>query len=122
MSGKILCIEDDDDACGLMSFVFQDSGFEVTNCVDPLEGIRLARSHKYAAVIMDYWLDGMEGVDLCRAIRTVDPQVPIVFYTGEARETKRAAALEAGAQAYLVKPDGFDKIRDTVIDLIGRGR
>jgi two-component system phosphate regulon response regulator PhoB len=114
----ILCIEDNTDSSDLISFVFQKAGFEVTTCGIPQEGIRLARTNKFAAIILDLWLDGIDGIDICRVIRTFDAETPIIFYTGEGRPQKKQAALEAGAQVFLIKPEGFEHLEETVIRLI----
>jgi DNA-binding response OmpR family regulator len=84
----ILCIEDNPDSCDLISFVFQKTGFEVTTCGIAQEGIRLARTNQFDAIILDLWLDGIDGIDICRVIRTFDAETPIIFYTGEARPHK----------------------------------
>lgn len=114
----ILCIDDDKDNCELVTFVFQNVGFEVISCHMPEEGIRYARTNKYAAIITDFYLNGMDGTDLSRVIRTFDRITPIIFFTGEARAEKKQLALEAGAQAYITKPTDFGKFEQTVIELI----
>lgn len=116
----ILCIEDNSDSCDLISFVFQNIGFEVTTCATSEEGIQLARTKKFAAIIMDLWLEGIDGIDICRAIRTFDSETPIIFYTADARAHKKQAGLEAGAQAFLIKPEGFEYLEETVLGLINQ--
>jgi DNA-binding response OmpR family regulator len=116
----ILCIEDNTDSCDLISFIFKRAGFEVIACRVPEEGIRLARTNHFAAIILDLWFDGLDGLDVCRIIRTFNTETPIIFYTGEARPEKEKAALEAGAQAYLIKPEGFERLERTVVGLINK--
>ena len=116
----ILCIEDDADSSDLISFVFQSAGFEVTACRIPEEGIRLARTNHFVAIITDLWLAGIDGMDVCRIIRTFDAETPIVFYTGEARPEQKQAALKTGAQAYLIKPNDFERLEQTITELINR--
>lgn len=120
-SKTILCIEDNIDSSDLISFVFQKAGYEVKTCGIPEEGIRLARTNKFSAIILDLWLEGLDGIDLCRVIRTFDNETPIIFYTGETHPQKKQVALEAGAQAYLIKPEGFERLEETVIELINGG-
>ena len=66
----ILCVDDDKDTCELISFVFEQAGFEIVGCDAPQEGIRRARTNKYAAIITDFHFEEMDGTDFCRAIRT----------------------------------------------------
>lgn len=119
---NILYIEDNKDTCDLITLVFQKAGYKVTACGIPEEGIRLARDNDFAAIILDYRFDGIDGVDLCRVIRTFDSETPIIFFTGEAREAKKQVALEAGVQAYLIKPDDFERLEQTVTSLIKNGK
>ena len=114
----ILCIDDNEDTRELIEIIFKDAGFEVTACDTPEEGIRRARTNEYAAIITDFYLDGMDGTDLCRAIRTFDAATPIVFFTGEARSGKKQLAIEAGAQAYIIKPTDFELLKNTVLEFI----
>lgn len=116
----ILCVDDDKDTCELVTFIFQNVGFEVISCHTPEEGIRYARTNKYAAIITDFYLNGMDGTDLSRVIRTFDQVTPIIFFTGEARAEKKQLALEAGAQAYIIKPADFGQFEQTVIRLINK--
>jgi DNA-binding response OmpR family regulator len=63
----------------------------------------------------------MSGINLCRSIRQLHPHTPILFFTGEEREAMRQKALEASAQAYLVKPNDLNKLAATVRRLVGVG-
>jgi CheY-like chemotaxis protein len=59
---------------------------------------------------------------LCRAIRLFDPSNPIIFYSALTRDSDLEAAMRAGAQAYLIKPNDLDKIEPTIKRLVGAGR
>lgn len=118
MSQNILCIDDNKDTCDLLMFVFQRAGYKIISTGFAEEGIRLARENHFAAIILDYRLGDLDGIDLCRIIRTFDTETPIIFFTAEAREATKQRAIEAGAQVYLVKPDDFEDIDQTVIELI----
>lgn len=117
----ILCVDNDKDNCELVTFVFQNAGFEVVSCHTPEEGMRYARTQNFAAIITDFHLAEMNGIDLSRAIRTFDAVTPIIFFTGEARPEKKQEALEAGAQAYITKPSDFEKFGQIVVELINKG-
>jgi DNA-binding response OmpR family regulator len=57
------------------------------------------------------------GLDLCKQLRDSNPQTPIVFYSGDARETEKAKGLSAGADAYLVKTN-TDTVTATIFRLL----
>ncbi|MDQ4120328.1 MAG: response regulator [Acidobacteriota bacterium] len=114
----VLCVDDNADTCDLLKFVFQKSGIRVETCSFPEEAIRRAREAKFDAIVLDFHLSAIDGVDLCRIIRTFDSFTPIIFFSAEARAAKKQEATDAGAQAFLVKPNDFEKLVPTVCELI----
>lgn len=111
---KILCIEDDPDCCEILEIILGDEEFEVVTCASSRSGLKLAKQGGFSAIILDYRLAEINGVEICREIRTYDQKTPIIFYTASAFLKDINAGLEAGANAYLVKPNDFGKIAETV--------
>ncbi len=118
-SGKtILCIENDVDTCELIKFVFGEEGFKVAVSNSPEEGLLRAQKGDLEAVILDNRFESFSGIETCQKIRSFNPNIPIVFFSGEARQKEIDKALLAGANAYLIKPTGFDRLTETTIKLI----
>ena len=69
----------------------------------------------FGAIVLENGFDKTTGVEVCRVVRIFDCDTPIVFLSGEARPHEIAKALAAGADAYLVKPQDFEKLEQTVI-------
>ncbi len=113
---KILCIEDDKDTCELITFVFKQACYEVKTC-SQLDCLELIHKEKFSAIILDNHFIEKSGVDICQELRSFDQATPVVFFSGEARETEIDKALTAGANAYLVKPNDFEKLVPTTIKL-----
>ncbi|MDQ4121436.1 MAG: response regulator [Acidobacteriota bacterium] len=111
---NILCVDDNTDTCELLNFIFEKNGFKVKTCDSPEEAVRYARNNHFAAIVVDFHLFEMDGVDLCRIIQTFDSNTPVIFYSAEAREIKKQEAFEAGAKAYLIKPNDFEQLVPTV--------
>ncbi len=78
------------------------------------EAMEMIAAGRFDLYLLDNWLPGGGGVQLCRWIRESDPSTPIVFYSGAALESEREEALAAGAQAYLVKPADVAALVETV--------
>jgi DNA-binding response OmpR family regulator len=114
---KILCIEDDTDTCELISFMFKDIGYEIEAC-SKTDCLNLIHEEKFSAFILDNWFEGKTGVEICKEIRSFDTNTPIVFFSGEARQSEMDKALEAGANVYLIKPNDLGRLTETVIGLI----
>lgn len=94
---SILCVDDNLDNLELMAYIFEQEGFEVKTC-DSIENcLPLVYENTYAAIILDNWFKGEARLEVCRGIRAFDPEVPIVFYSAEARTDEIEKALSAGA-------------------------
>jgi len=113
---RILLVEDEEDAKELCALTLAE--YELTCSSDFDEGLRLARQRDFDLYILDSWLPGKSGVELCRAIREFDPDTPILFYSAAAYERDIQEALREGAQAYLTKPASAHQVRQAVALLI----
>jgi len=114
---KILCIEDDEDTCDLIAFIFKQAGYEVKSC-NQTECLKLVHEEEFLAIILDNYFDGLSGIEICQEIRKFDQTIPIIFFSGEARQTEIDKAITAGANAYLVKPNDFERLTEIVIKFI----
>lgn len=115
---RVLFIEDDADTRELVSFVLRRENFEVVLATDSDEALSAAGAMSFALYLIDNWLPGESGVDLCRRLREFDRSTPILFYSGAAYEHDKRAAFAAGAQGYLTKPTQIETLVQEVSHLI----
>jgi DNA-binding response OmpR family regulator len=113
---RILLVEDNQDAREIVAFNLEE--YTVICACDFAEGLRLARRGYFDIYILDNWIPGGSGLELCRRIREFDPHTPILFYSACAYSHDLQAAFSAGAQKYLVKPVRFRDMTRTVDQLI----
>jgi len=92
-------------------------GYEPVIASSVSDALKSANSGGLALCILDHWLSEGSGIQLCQQIRALDSQMPIMFYSAAGYATDIKSGLDAGAQAYLVKPD-FDKLKPTIDRLI----
>ena len=121
LSYSVLCIEDDEDTCLLMRFVFEQEGFQVETC-SVEDCLKVIQKQSFSAIILDNYFGHLSGVEICREIRKLHPVTPIVFFSGEVRPTEKEKALAAGGNAYLIKPDDFEKLIETTLRCIKEAR
>jgi CheY-like chemotaxis protein len=114
----VLCVDDDKVNLDLLTFVFEHDNFEVLACDSLDECLEHAQSKKLDAIILDNRFGNESSLEVCEKIRDFNPTIPIVFYSGEARPIEIDRVLKACADAYLIKPNDFNKLTDTVIELI----
>jgi DNA-binding response OmpR family regulator len=118
MGPRVLFIEDDADTRDLVSFALTRENFEVVVAADSEEALLSARAMSFELYLIDNWLPGESGVDLCRRLRQFDPNTPILFYSGAAYEQDKRAAFAAGAQGYLTKPMQIEQLVHEINHLI----
>ena len=104
MRRNILVIEDDQDIARLVELHLHDLGYEVHLAHDGVVGLKQALSKPYDLIILDLMLPGMEGLELCRNLRTKPNYSPILMLTAKSTELDRVLGLEVGADDYLTKP------------------
>ncbi|HKQ80482.1 MAG TPA: response regulator [Blastocatellia bacterium] len=118
---RILYVEEHTESCELLTLWLGGSGYEVVPANTISEGLNLARSGAFDAYLLSSWFADGTGPELCQAIRVFDSSTPIIFYSALTRDRDQEAAMSAGAQAYLIKPDDLEKIEPTIKHLIGSG-
>lgn len=102
---RILCIDDNEDICLMLTTLLGRSDLEAICVADVTEALRLMERERFSLYIVDLELPGVSGLEFCEDIREVDQHTPIVIYSGAAYESDREAGALAGANVYLVNPE-----------------
>src|SRR5215813_11545080 len=103
MSGTILLVEDEPSVGELVRGYLQKSGYRVVWVRSGEEALAEVERHPVKMVVLDIGLPGMDGFDVCRAMRGKS-QVPILMLTARDEEPDRIVGLEVGADDYITKP------------------
>jgi DNA-binding response OmpR family regulator len=103
MAGTILLVEDEPSVGELVRGYLQRSGYRVVWVRSGEEALVEVERHPVKMVVLDIGLPGMDGFDVCRAMRGKS-QVPILMLTARDEEPDRVVGLEVGADDYLTKP------------------
>ncbi|MEF8835308.1 MAG: response regulator [Candidatus Thermoplasmatota archaeon] len=100
-----------------------DYGFDVDTARDVGESLELIKDIEYDAIISDYKMEGRDGLDLLKAIRTKDEDMPFIMFTGKGGEEVAQEALNMKADRYIRKRGDarsqYDKLAEALIELIG---
>jgi CheY-like chemotaxis protein len=115
---RILYIDDNQDSAEMMPLILAPVGYEVTAATSHQVNMEIVTGGGFDLILLENRLMEGSGIDLCKAIRAFDAEIPIVFYSTSAREKDVEKGLAAGANAYLVKPDGLSQIVQTVSYLL----
>ena len=117
----ILVVEDENDLQMIISRSLLKDGYEVLAASRGDDGLRLAREHQPDLIVLDLMLPGLNGTEVCRALRR-DSQVPILMVTALGGESDRVAGLEIGADDYLPKPFGMRELLARIKALLRRSQ
>lgn len=101
---RILVVEDDPDISSLVELHLADAGYEVEHEDHGRSGLDRALTQSFDLAILDIMLPGIDGLEICRRLRTEKPELPILMLTARSTELDRVLGLEMGADDYLTKP------------------
>jgi DNA-binding response OmpR family regulator len=119
---RVLVVEDDQPLVRIMTKSLESNGFEVMSAFDGEDGLRAARDDRPDAIVLDLQLPRLNGVDLCRRLRSEGNSVPILMLTARSTVPDRIGGLDAGADDYLVKPFSLGELAARLRALGRRGK
>jgi two-component system, OmpR family, response regulator len=120
MSRRVLVVEGDLSTSNFLSKALREEGFSVEQVADGRDGLYLAASSSFDAIVMDRMLPGLSGLWVVRALRAAAVQTPILMLSSLSHINERAIGLKAGADDYLTKPYGFPELKVRLENLIHR--
>jgi len=121
--GRLLIVDDDPDVLEMLTMYFSDGRFEVMTADRGADAVTIARHHRPDAVLLDLFMPrgGMDGVEILRALRTIDATIAVVMVTANANETLGRDTLAIGAFDYVSKPFDFDVLDPIVMAALVTG-
>ncbi len=129
---RILVVEDDPDIASLISMHLTDNGFDVhlesrgdtalaaINARNARNARNASEDSEFSLIVLDLMLPGLDGLSLCREIRSISGYVPILMLTAKSTELDRVLGLEMGADDYLTKPFSVPELLARVKALLRR--
>ncbi|MFL5311036.1 MAG: response regulator [Myxococcales bacterium] len=119
---SVLVVEDERRVRSFIERGLSEEGFPVTACGDAQEAERAMERGGIDLVLLDWMLPGESGADLLRRWRSRGEVIPVVMLTARDAVEDRVAALDAGADDYLVKPFAFEELLARVRAVLRRAR
>jgi len=117
---KILVVEDDLAVAQTLEILFASYSYAVDMAADGEAGLQMAEAFAYDLVLLDVLLPKLNGINVCQSLRAKGFQKPILLLTGQGEERKKAIALNAGADDYVVKPFNAEELIARVQALLRR--
>ncbi len=117
---RILVVEDEENIADSLVTGLREEGYAVERAADGIAGWERLRSGAWDLVLLDWWLPGIDGLELLRRLRQRDRGTPVLLLTARDQVAYRVLGLDSGADDYLCKPFDFDELLARVRALIRR--
>ncbi len=120
LTPHILVVDDDERLRKLLDRYLSDKGFEVTVAEDAAQALEQMQILVFDALILDVMMPGMKGTDLSEALKSKNPNLPILLLTAMSEPDDRISGLQTGADDYLTKPFEPEELILRLKNIIGR--
>jgi DNA-binding response OmpR family regulator len=102
---RVLCVEDDEDSREMLRMVLKFRQIDTKAVGTAAQALSLIEAERFDLYLLDTGLPDIDGFELCRRMREFDPHTPILFFSGAGYDADKKRGIEAGANAYVTKPD-----------------
>lgn len=117
---KILIVEDEPKVASFLNQGLSEQGFNTEVVYDGQMGLKMAQRNQYDLILVDIIIPYINGLELCRSIKEVQPQVPVIMLTALGTTDDKLSGFDAGADDYLVKPFEFKELLARIRALLKR--
>jgi DNA-binding response OmpR family regulator len=115
---KILIVEDEPKVASFIKKGLEESQYEAEIVYDGISAEKLAHLYKYDLYILDIIIPGISGLDLCKKLKTMNPNIPVLMLSALGTTDDKIIGFDSGANDYLVKPFEFRELLARVKVLI----
>jgi DNA-binding response OmpR family regulator len=118
----ILLVEDDSTLRETVTYNLRADGYDVVTAADGVAALQIVRQRPISLVLLDLMLPRLDGLEVCRRLRSQPEtaQIPILMLTARGEETDKVVGLEMGADDYVTKPFSWNELRARVRALLRR--
>jgi len=102
---RVLYVDNDMDCCDMLGTLLEFSKIETQFANSAAQALSAIQAQRFDMYLLESWLPGISGFELCSRMREADPDTPILFFSSAAYEADKLRGLEAGANDYVSKPE-----------------
>ena len=118
---KILAIDSEEIILKSIRKAFYNNGnieYIITTCDTAMEGLKLVRNDIYNLVLLDLIMPGINGIELLRRIKKINPDIPIVILSGYSSKSSYSDVISNGAENVLLKPFTTAELKSVVCNVV----
>lgn len=117
---KLLLVDDEAGYVEVLVKRMARRNIEVTGVLRGSEAIRILRRESFDAAVLDLKMDDMDGIEVLKIFKKMDPEMPVIMLTGHGSETAARQGMEFGAHDYLTKPCNITELIDKIRTACGK--
>ena len=117
---KLLIVEDEPKVSAFLNQGLSEQGFETDVVYDGQMALKMAQRNTYGLILLDIIIPYINGIELCKRIKEIHPNVPIIMLTALGTTDDKLTGFDAGADDYLVKPFEFKELLARIRALLKR--
>ena len=114
---RILYVDDNADCSMMLSTFLEESSIETQAASTAAQALAMSEAERFDLYLLEAWLPDVDGFELCRRLRAAQPKAPILFFSAAAYDADEKRGIEAGAQAYVNKPD-VERLLKTITSFV----
>ncbi len=114
MTEKVLLVDDEEEFLEIMAERMRARDIDVTTTTSAQEAIKMIDNNMYDAVVMDFMMPEINGLEALKTIREKNPETQIILLTGYATIDKGVEAIKAGAYDFIEKPADLDELSEKI--------
>jgi DNA-binding NtrC family response regulator len=114
MTERVLLVDDEEEYLEIMSERMRARDIEVTTTTSARKALDMINTESYDAVIMDFMMPEMNGIEALKVIKEKNPEIQIILLTGHATVEKTVEAMKAGAMDLIEKPADLDALSEKI--------
>ncbi len=114
MSEKVLLVDDEQDFLEVMAERMNARGMDVSTANSPEDALAMIETASFDAIILDFMMPGMDGIETLKAIKEKKPELQIILLTGHATVQKGVEAMKLGAMDFIEKPADLEILAEKI--------
>ena len=119
---KLLLVDDERGYVNVLAKRMAKRNIEVTPAYSGAEAIQVLRQKSFDAAVVDLKMEDMDGIEVLKIFKKMDPEMPVIMLTGHGSETAARDGIQFGAFDYLTKPCDLDELVEKIREACRSGR
>jgi DNA-binding response OmpR family regulator len=119
---RLLLVDDEQSFVEVLTKRLRKRRFEVTSALSGKEAVRIMRSTSFDIAVLDLKMEDLDGIEVLKIFKILDPQMPVIILTGHGSEQAAREGLALGALDYLMKPCDLEELIHKIVDAVSNDR